>query len=180
MIETLPRGLGSGLRAFCRTISAEPPRFVPSTPAWDALPSSCFDNVAREIGREGGGVSHGWAVWHLRGLYFEAEHHGVWLRPDGELFDVSPQAGGVDRILFLPDRAAVFDQARFRSNVMAADGKGASASEFVALATRRTGIIDGYRAAGRTSVIMVLADRIEVARLLARMGELLAKRAPNA
>ncbi len=109
MLDTVPRTLTDGLRAFCATVSDSRPVFVRCRPDGDAQPSSCFDNVARKIGRAGGSIVHGWAIWTVPGFYHEAEHHGVWRKRTGELVDVSPQPNAPKCILFLPDEAAVYD-----------------------------------------------------------------------
>lgn len=143
--STVPRTMTPALLAFCRTISPERPTFVRSRPSADAEASACFDNVARKVGRAGGSIAYGWAVWHVPGLYFEAEHHGVWRNRRGELVDVSPQLGGVAKLLFLPDPAAVYDRARFRPNVIEVAGDDPLAMEFVDLSRSRYRIVDAYR-----------------------------------
>jgi hypothetical protein len=76
-MSTVPKTLSLALLAFCRTISAERPLYVRSKPSADTQMSASFDNVVRKIERAGGKTIYGWAIWHVPGLYFEAEHHGV-------------------------------------------------------------------------------------------------------
>jgi len=77
---------------------------------------------------------------------FEAEHHGVWRKRTGELFDVSPQHNGFDRILFLPDPAAVYDLAHYRPNIMVAETEEPNILKFVDLARELREKFDPRRA----------------------------------
>jgi hypothetical protein len=97
------------------------------------------------MSRAGGTVCYGWAIWHVPGLYFEAEHHGVWRSRQGKLVDVSPQLGSVPRIAFLPDPGAIYDPKRFRSNVLKAVEGSERGEEFVRLSLERNAIINCYR-----------------------------------
>ncbi|ETI64314.1 hypothetical protein C100_08070 [Sphingobium sp. C100] len=137
--------MSGGILEFCREISSERPVFVRSKPSADAQQSACFDNVARKIARAGGETAFGWAIWHVPGLYFEAEHHGVWRNRQGNLLDVSPQLGQVAKLLFLPDANAVYEPKRFRPNLLKPVDDSALAVEFVALARQRNAIMDAYR-----------------------------------
>ena len=169
MLDTLPRTVTSRLLGFCRTISDRRPVFIPSKPAKDALLGYCFENVETKIARAGGGIAYGWAIWHLRGLYFEAEHHGVWLKRTGSLVDVSPQANSYSKILFLPVPLAVYDPLLFRDNLFEIDSDDPLALEFVSLARRRSAIYNSYRAGGATMVMFSNADQLEVDQALTRM-----------
>lgn len=173
MLDTLPHAITSRLLEFCQTISSQRPVFIPSKPTSDAQLGHCFDNVEGKIARAGGDVAYGWAIWHLRDLYFEAEHHGVWRKRNGVLVDVSPQANSYRKILFLPDSSAVYDPLNIRSNLFAVDSGSTLASEFVLLARRRTAIYNSYRAGGATIAFISDADQSELNQLVARMGELI-------
>jgi hypothetical protein len=172
VVTTVPRTLTAQLIEFCRTLSSERPLFIRSRPSADAKPSACFDNVARKIERAGGAVGYGWAIWNLKGVYFEAEHHGVWRNRHGELIDVSPQIDGARSILFLPDSSAIYDPLRFRSNVMHPEGSNPLTTEFVELARARTAINDTYRAGGVTIAAISPRDQVALMRLEARITEL--------
>jgi len=67
-----------------------------------AVPNECFLNVAKKIARDGGFLQHGWVVWYAPGVILEAEFHGVWISPTGEMVDITPH-DGESRILFVPD-----------------------------------------------------------------------------
>lgn len=144
MILGPPETIDAATRAFCATISAIEPRYVPVEPQPDAKVAYCFDNSAAQAERHGGEAVYGWAIWRWPGRWFEAEHHAVWRRPDGSLLDVTPQAGDPPRTLFLPDPLAPYDPTTFRRNVMAPDAGNALAREYIALVAQRGDITDRY------------------------------------
>ena len=173
VLITLPRAVTPRLLEFCRSISDEKPIYITSRPASDAKPGHCFDNVETKISRAGGGVAYGWAIWHLRGLYFEAEHHGVWKKRTDVLVDVSPQANGYPKILFLPDPLAVYDPLTIRDNLFEPDSVDLLALEFVSLARRRTAIYNSYRIGGATVAMFSNAHRSEIDWTVARMQQII-------
>jgi hypothetical protein len=162
MPDTLPRAVTENIRAFCRTLSDRDPVFVRCRPEKDAVASECFDNVARKVARAGGSIACGWAIWTTPGVYYEAEHHGVWRRRTGELVDVSPQPNLPKRILFLPDPAAVYDPVAYRNNVLVAASEDPAAAEFVALGNRRNEIHGAYRAGGNRLALFTISDQKEL------------------
>lgn len=125
--NTVPRALTPALMEFCASISAAAPVFVPSVPIKRGVTSFCFENVAQKVREKGGSTAYGWAIWHMPGLYFEAEHHAVWRNKLGNLIDVSPQMGGRKRLLFLSDESAIYDPYAVRPNRMAPDGNSSRA-----------------------------------------------------
>jgi hypothetical protein len=173
MLNTVPIKITPELLSFCRSISADRPRYIRTKPAADAQPSSCFDNVAAKIGRAGGDIVHGWAIWHVPRAYFEAEHHGVWRNRRGEMVDISPQPGDPRKILFLPDPSAIYNPTSIRMNLIEADGDDPTANEFVELAQRRYKLLHVYRGGGARLVAISPADRLELARLERLLQQLL-------
>jgi hypothetical protein len=169
MIDTVPSKITEPLLAFCRTISPHPPKFIPSRPSADAQASACFDNVGRKVSRAGGSIACGWAIWRLPGVYFEAEHHGVWRNRRGELVDVSPQINGARRILFLPDPEVQYDPLGYRSNVLQPASDDPLAVEFVQLANRRNAIQDAYREGGVRMAVFSSSDQRELAEIQLRL-----------
>lgn len=172
MPDTVPKAVTMGIRSFCRTIAEADPVFVRCRPDRDAVALECFDNVERKVTRAGGSVVSGWAIWTTPGVYFEAEHHGVWRRRTGELVDVSPQPRLPKRILFLPDPEAVYDPLVHRNNVLAAASSDPDAIEFVALGNRRNDIHGAYRAGGNRLVLFTLADQKELGVMETRLRTL--------
>ena len=175
MPNTLPKAVTAGIRAFCRTLADGDPVFVRCRPDRDAVASECFDNVARKVARAGGSVASGWAIWTTPGVYFEAEHHGVWRRRTGELVDVSPQPNLPKRILFLPDPAAIYDPLVHRTNVLVAASDGPAVVEFVALENRRNEIHGAYRAGGNRLALFTLSDQNELGLIETRLRALSAE-----
>lgn len=171
-MNTLPRSITPELLEFCRSISSDRPVYIRSKVSSDAEPSACFDNVQRKIGRAGGTIAYGWAIWHIPGLYFEAEHHGVWRNRRGELLDVSPQLGNVSKILFLSDAGAAYDPTKFRSNVIAPVNDSAVANEFVAMAKARNSILDRYRTGEYIAVMLSAYDQANLERITGRLNGL--------
>jgi hypothetical protein len=73
----------------------------------------CFNNVRRLTESEGGDIQFGWAIWEWPGVFLEAEHHAVYVPPDGGPWvDITPPQAPVPSIasrLFLPDSTASYD-----------------------------------------------------------------------
>lgn len=161
--DTVPRSLTPALLKFCVSISSSDPVFVTSIPPKRAPRSFCFENVARRVRDKGGSIAYGWAIWHLPGLYFEAEHHAVWRNKLGNLIDVSPQMGGRRRLLFLPDDGAVYDPFAIRQNVMAPDGDSERALRMTELGNRRHALLIRCRIAGTAEIRLYEHDQMELA-----------------
>lgn len=174
MIDTLPRKITPALRAFCRSIAPATPRFIRSKPGPDASASHCFDNVSAYVHGHGGSTAYGWAVWHFRGAFFEAEHHGVWSDPTGDLIDVTPQVNGYDRIVFLPDPPAEYDPVSFRSNRLQPEPGSRFGGRIVELARRRYALWDRYRAGGAKVAVLSPEDQLKLGVIDLELGPLLA------
>lgn len=168
MPDTLPKSVSTEIRSFCRSISEYDPIWVRCRPDRDAVPSECFDNVARKVPHAGGSVVSGWAIWTTPGVYFEAEHHGVWRRRTGELVDVSPQPNLPKRILFLPDPEAVYDPLQHRDNVLVVASNDPAGIEFVALGNRRNQIHGAYQAGGNRLALFTQSDQKELGEIETR------------
>lgn len=163
--NTVPKAITRDLLAFCQPISNADPVFITSVPVQGAVQSFCFENVERKIRKSGGTIAYGWAIWHVPGLYFEAEHHGVWRNKAGGLIDVSPQLGGRRRLLFLPDDGAVYDPFQLRQNIMGPDGDSPEAKEMAELGNRRHSVMVRCRIPGTAEIRLYEADQIEVGRI---------------
>lgn len=147
--------------------------FITSVPVQGAVQSFCFENVQRKIRRSGGTTACGWAIWHIPGLYFEAEHHGVWRNKTGGLIDVSPQLGGRRRLLFLPDERAGYDSRYPRQNIMGPDGDSPEAHELAELGNRRHSVMMRCRVPGTAEIRLYDADQLELAQIDQRIQALL-------
>lgn len=131
----------------------------------NATASFCFQNVERRVEERGGSSAFGWAIWHLPGLYFEAEHHAVWRNKLGNLIDVSPQLGDRRRLLFLPDESAVYDPFTYRTNIMVADGTTQRATRIAELGRQRHALLARCRVPGTAEVRLYDADQLELAEI---------------
>ena len=102
--DTTPGAITPAIREFCRQIDpSREPLLVPVRPARDAASGNRFALVKDHASRHGGGVQYGWTLSEQPGWYLEAEFHGVWVAPTGELVDIAGRADGRTAVLFLPD-----------------------------------------------------------------------------
>lgn len=172
--NTVPRSLTPALLQFCASIASGEPVFIPSILVARAATSFCFDNVARRVREKGGSIAYGWAIWHLPGLYFEAEHHAVWRNKLGDLIDVSPQMGGRRRLLFLPDDGATYDQFAIRQNIMAPDGDSERARRMTELGIQRHALLIRCRIPGTAEVRLYERDQTGLAEIDRQIRETMA------
>jgi len=173
MILGPPEQLDSATLAFCATLSPEPPVYVPVRPAPASKVAYCFDNSVAYAREHGGEAVYGWAIWHWPGRWFEAEHHAVWRSPEGDLLDVTPQAGDPPRVLFVPDPSAPYDPTTFRPNIMAPDGHEDLVREYIALVAQRGAITRSYWEPGMDVLPLFSAeDQRRLDPIDARMAEL--------
>lgn len=102
--------LTADLSERCSTELGAAPVEVRRAVASDAKPLRCFWNVAAHVDRHGGGIVFGWSIHEWPHLFWEAQHHGVWRSPDGELVDITPPAApGGTVTLFVEDQASAFE-----------------------------------------------------------------------
>lgn len=96
---------------FCRSLApGVRPQVVPILPQDRCEPLECFNNVRRQVSRDGGRIQLGWAIWEWPRVYIEAEHHVVYDPGDGQPWvDVTPSVDGETVRLFLPDDRATYD-----------------------------------------------------------------------
>lgn len=179
MLDTVPKNLTADLKRFCQMISAERPRYVKSRPFPHSVFAECFDNVSRVIGERGGETVYGWAIWHLKGAYFEAEHHGIWQKKSGDWLDVTPQVSGYRKIAFLPDPEAVYDPLNFRVNILQSEVGSKIGADIVDATLKRNEIEARYRADGARAAIFSDEDNREHERLTTRINDLLWEYAGN-
>jgi hypothetical protein len=63
---------------------------------------SCYSNVKKKIGKDGGSIHYGWHL-HDNGAIYEAEHHAVWENDNGQLIDITPNKHNKSEISFVSD-----------------------------------------------------------------------------
>lgn len=117
---TTPERVTADIRRLCRKIGAsDEPAFVVVSPRPDSGIDDCFLNVERHVTENGGNIQHGWMIWEWQGISLEGIFHGVWRRPDGQMFDLTRKPDGEVRILFAADNKRVFAGRRVNTVRMA-------------------------------------------------------------
>jgi len=104
-----PREITAEVLELCREIDPDRSPFrisVMNLPGASDGPE--FVALKNHVAREGGRVQFGWLLREVPGWYLEAEFHGVWVSPGGEMFAVLPGHEGETGQLFLPDSRRTF------------------------------------------------------------------------
>jgi hypothetical protein len=128
---TTPKEVTKHMRELCRRIGAVvEPKFIQVRTREDAVLGDCFNDVQRQIAQFGGTSVHGWQLWEWPGILVEAEFHGVWQSPTGELVDVSLKGESEQVVLFVPDPCMKYDGNRV-DNVRHAIGKSPRIRTFI-------------------------------------------------
>lgn len=105
-----PAEIGSTLEALiAELVPGSRPVYVDVRPVDDAPANECFPLVDALVKRHGGELVTGWALWEFPTLFVEAELHGVWRMPTGDLVDPTPKQEPCERVLFLTDAARSYD-----------------------------------------------------------------------
>lgn len=128
---TTPNGVNKHIRELCRRLDVDSdPRFLPVLARDDSGLGDCFNDVKRHVVEHGGSLVHGWMLWEWPGVLVEAEFHGVWRSPSGELIDVTKKGDGETEILFVPDEVRIYEGSRI-DNVRHAVGKNPKIQTFI-------------------------------------------------
>jgi hypothetical protein len=129
-----------------------------------AAPLDCFKAVGSKVGREGGRIQFGWAIWEWPRVYLEAEHHAVYETPAGPPWvDVTPGAAGTWRRLFLPDDTAVYDfenERVLRDNVRLAVADDPLVQQLFDAARERTQILNKLPGVGEIKIDRQTASQL--------------------
>jgi len=105
-----PKEIFSYVREFCGTLNpVSEPFFLKITPESGAKILACALNVEAKIRKDGGSAVLGWKIWEWYGIMIEAEFHTVWKSPNGTLYDITPNEGGFEQVMFLPDESIKYD-----------------------------------------------------------------------
>lgn len=167
-LSQTPKTIDAAVSRLCAAINPEArPVYLEIKPDPDSESLDCFHNVRRKAEREGGEIQLGWAIWTWPRVFVEAEHHAVYLSPEGQLIDTTPpQAHGITRRLFLPDAAAVYDFANEgvrRDNIRHALSNDPLIRSFFSAAERRTAILNAIPGIGMIAVDERIARQIAAA-----------------
>lgn len=159
------------IRELCDRIRPNvEPVFVPIVAGEGDEPSDCFFNVRRRIEREGGSIRFGWSLWEWPRVFVEAEHHAVYVPPDGGAWkDVTPcQFLGSRRRLFLADDTALYDfenEGQLRDNVRVALSSSPLVQELFNTAAERVRILNSIPGVGAVTASAETARALQSAML---------------
>ena len=99
---TAPTSINHDIKTFCKKISDFQPFFINIEPELWSRQSCCNLNIDEYIKMNGGKIVCGYKIWYNKPKYMEAERHAIWLK-NGVYKDISFNADGEDKILFIPD-----------------------------------------------------------------------------
>src|SRR5436305_1474955 len=109
MVPQTPGEITPEILAFCRQLDAtREPVWVPVHPVPEATPGLDLATLKSHVARHGGGIQWGWMIRETPGWFLEAEFHGVWISPGGDLIVLTPEKASERRLLFLPDSKQTF------------------------------------------------------------------------
>jgi len=99
---------------LCRSLhQSNNPLYLEVQPWVYSRESDCFVNVREKVNLEGGWERFGWAIWQPCGAFLAAQHHCVYEPPTiSSWIDITPNRSDAEKILFLPDEKAVYENKR--------------------------------------------------------------------
>ena len=101
---TTPPTISDDVLRLCRErLRGGEPTYVPVEEEPMSALNECFSTVRRRIRTHGGSIEYGWTIWEWPGIIVEAEHHAIWLTPDGRRVDIARKRYGEKNVLFVPD-----------------------------------------------------------------------------
>lgn len=100
---TSPKSVDENILEFCKQISNSEPVFIDVEPEDWCRQSCCDLNVNEYIKMNGGQILCGYKLWYNRPNYIEGERHAVWKGDDGSLKDITFNADGETKVLFIAD-----------------------------------------------------------------------------
>jgi len=156
----VPDRITSPVRRLCNRIAPGTlPLFVKVCPEADANSQDCFINVENKVKKSGGKIQYGWAIWYVPGLLMEAEFHSVWLSPEGNYIDVSPNEFSFSEIMFLPDPHRVY-AGRQIDNIRIPLNKNPQVKEFIRLHEAKFKVLNEGELATRHGAVSVPSEKI--------------------
>jgi hypothetical protein len=98
---------------LCKEIDkSQTPYHVPVKPESWVESKECFFNVKTKVEKDGGHPQFGWTIWETPNFMIEAEFHAIWISPENESIDITPNQINSKSILFLPDSTRKYDYNR--------------------------------------------------------------------
>lgn len=99
----VPSTIDKFIKHLLNAIDSEfEPEYVPVVVENYSEWGQCYYNVDEKVRRDGGKAHYGWALYQSK-ILSEAERHAVWENNNGDLFDITPNALGVDKIFFVSE-----------------------------------------------------------------------------
>jgi hypothetical protein len=99
--ESTPVEITDEIRSFARTLGRGELKYVPIQPSPTAQKQMCVSAVDDFVAAKGGKRIMGWKIWEGH-YWIKAVYHAVWETPEGQLIDVTPEAGETET-LFIGD-----------------------------------------------------------------------------
>jgi hypothetical protein len=149
-ITGIPTGTFSYVLEFCNdVVNNGIPVYVSVNPIRDAKVNECFPNVERVVKERGGESIIGWQIWEWYGVMIEAEFHAIWRNPQNELVDITPKVLPFEKILFLPDPNARYEERQI-NNIRKSLNNDLLVEEFIRTADKKFTLLnEGGRATQR-------------------------------
>jgi hypothetical protein len=109
--ETTPAAITPEIIAFCDSLKADLPVYLPVQKDRNGMYGFCNIGVLEKIKVDSGVITFGWIIWEYPRAYSMAEFHAVWVSATGELIDITPKPDEETRIVFAGDTSypAEFD-----------------------------------------------------------------------
>ena len=97
-----PQSIDKSVMNFCAILCpGSPPEYVPVKPETYSVKLQCFPNVQTKVKNDGGTLIYGWSISEYSRIFLEAQFHGIWKAPSGNLVDITPGEFSHGNILFL-------------------------------------------------------------------------------
>jgi hypothetical protein len=103
--DIVPPEVTGDIATFAADLSPLPPVHIPLRKDDHAVYGWPADGVREKIRADGGGISFGWRLREWPSILLTAEFHAVWVDPEGNLVDITPDVADGETSLFVPDPA---------------------------------------------------------------------------
>ncbi len=103
--ERVPAEVTDAITSFAAELSPLPPVHIPLREDDHAAYGWPADGVREKIRADGGSIGFGWRLREWQPVMLTAEFHAVWVDPDGNLVDITPDIADGETSLFVPDPA---------------------------------------------------------------------------
>jgi catechol 2,3-dioxygenase-like lactoylglutathione lyase family enzyme len=103
--ERVPAEVTDAITSFAAELSPLPPEHVPLRKDDRAAYGWPADGVREKIRADGGSIRFGWRLREWPLVLLTAEFHAVWVDPDGNPVDITPEVADGKASLFVPDPA---------------------------------------------------------------------------